>query len=52
MVKRNIYPKLDVHCIPLLISLGIIEEAVNLLSVLHISAELLPSRIVDEVIIM
>ena len=52
MAKTNIHPKLDLQCIPLLFSLVSIEKAVHLLSVLHISAELLPSRIFDEVIIM
>ena len=52
MAKSNLHPKLDFHCIPLLFSLGSIEEVVHLLSFLHISADLLPSMIVDEVIIM
>ena len=52
MVTRNLHPKLDLHCITSLLSLGSLEEAVHLLSVLHIAAELLPSRLVDEVIIM
>ena len=52
MVKRNIHPKLDVYCIPFLLSLGSIEEAVHILSVPHISAELLTYRLVNEVIIM
>ena len=50
MVTRNIQPKLDLNCIPLLLSLVSLEEAVHLLSFFHIAAELLPSRIVDEVI--
>ena len=52
MVRRNLHPKLDLHCINFLLSLGIIGEAVHLLSFLHISAELLPSSLVNEVIIM
>ena len=52
MVRRNLHPKLDLHCITFLLSLGIIGEAVHLLSFLHISAELLPSSLVNEVIIM
>ena len=52
IVKSNLHPKLDLQCIPPLLSLGIIEEAIHLLSVINISAELLSSRLVDEFIIM
>ena len=52
MVTRNLHPKLYLHCIPSLISLDRLEETVHLLSVLHIATELLPSRLVGEVIIM
>ena len=52
IVTRDIYPKLDLHCIPLLVTLGRFEEADHLLGALHIVAELLPFRIFYEVIIM
>ena len=52
MVMRNIHPKPDLHCIHSLLNLVRIEGAVNLLSVLHVAVELLPSRPVDELIIM
>ena len=52
MVTRNIHPKINLHCIPLMLSLGNLEEAVNLLRVIHIAEDLLKSRLVDDVIIM
>ena len=50
VVTSNIHPKIDLCCILFLISLGSLEEAVHLLSVIHTAAELLPSSLVDEVI--
>ena len=50
-ITKNIHPKLDIHCIILLLSLVRLEEAGHLRSVLHIAAELIPSRLVNEVII-
>ena len=47
----NIHTKLDIYCVPLMLSLGSLEEAVHLISVLDVSTELLPSRLVYEVII-
>ena len=52
MVTRNFYPKLDIRYIPSLLSLDSLGEAVHILGVFHIAAELLPFRIVDEFIIM
>ena len=52
MVTSNLHPKLDIHCIPLMFSLVSLEEAVHIISVILIAAELLPYRLIDEVIIM
>ena len=52
MVMGNIHPKLYLHCITSLLIFGSLEEEVNILSVLHIEAEMLPPRPVNEVIIM
>ena len=52
MAMMNIHPKLYFHCIPSLLILVSLEESVHLLSVLHIDTKILPSRHVDEVIIM
>ena len=51
IVTRNIHSKIDPQCIILMLSLGSLEEAVNLISVLDVSTDLLPSRLVYEVII-
>ena len=52
MATRNLHTKIDLKCIPLMLSLGRLEEVVHIIIVLHIAAALLPSRLVDEVIIM
>ena len=52
MVTSNIHPKIDLNCIPSLFSLGIFDQAAHILNVIHIAAEILPSRLLDEVIIM
>ena len=44
VITRNLHPKLDLHYITSLLSLGSLEEAVHILSVIHISKELLSSR--------
>ena len=51
-VTRNIYTKIDIKCIPLLLILGNLDAVVHIISVIHIAAELLPYRIVNKVIIM
>ena len=48
MITRNIHPKIDIIRITLLLSLGILKEAVHLISVLHIEAEIISSRIVPD----
>ena len=52
MVTINLHPKLDLHCITLLLILDSLDEAVRILIVLHIAADLLPYRLINEVIIM
>ena len=52
MVTSNLRPKLDLDYITSPISLDSLEEAVHLLSVLHIAEDLLPYRLIDEVVIM
>ena len=51
-LMSNLHPKLYLHCITLMLIIGSLDYAVDLLSVLQIAAELLPSRLVNEVIIM
>ena len=50
MFKRNLHTELDLYFIPSLLRLVSIEEEFNLLSVIHVSAELLKSRLAEEVI--
>ena len=52
MVTRNLHPKLELHCFTSLLSIGSLEEAVHILSVILTAAEMLPYRLIDEVIIM
>ena len=49
MVTRNLHPKIDLHCVPLLLRLVSLEEVVRILSIIHIAADLLPSSLVNEV---
>ena len=52
MLTRNLHPKIYLKCIPLMLSLGILAEVVHIISAIRIAAELIPSKLVDEVIIM
>ena len=52
MVTSDIHPKIDLPCIPFLLIIGSLEEAVHILSVINIEVELLPSRLVYKVIII